>query len=222
MLSTKIYEGLKNDGIIGAKGFIEFSLGKHTVQIDSRDSVGNLIQVWFENWLLKKFPDTQKNTSTQKFPDFFLNPSNKKIDLLEVKSFDIDRGPGFDVANFDSYCNSLTQEAFRLDSDYLIFAYRMTGVDIEIVDLWLKKVWQITGGSGTYPLKVQEKKGVIYNIRPIIWYSTRAQFGPFNSLIEYLDALSDTRYQYPQTRFSNAHWLSGVKKNYKLHTGKAL
>lgn len=222
MLSTNVYNQLLADNIIGATGFIEFSLGKHNVKIDSRDSVGNLIQVWFENWLLKHFPTAQKNNSSQKFPDFFLDPTNKKQDLLEVKSFDIDRGPGFDVANFDSYCNSLTTEAFRLDSNYLIFAYRMTGTNILITNLWLKKVWEITGASSTYPLKVQEKKKVIYNIRPIIWYSARATFTPFKSRLDFVNAINATRYQYPQTHFSNAHWFNQVTANYLLFTKKAL
>lgn len=222
MLSNDVFNKLKADNIIGASGFIEFSLGKHKVKIDSRDSVGNLIQVWFENWLLHHFPKATKNNSSQKFPDFFLNPKNKTQDLLEVKSFDIDNGPGFDVANFDSYCNSLTTEAFRLDSNYLIFAYRMTGSNIEIVDVWLKKVWEITGGSGTYPLKVQEKKGVIYNIRPVIWYSNRATFKPFKSRLDFVNAINATRYQYPQTHFTNAHWLNKVVTNYLLFTKSAL
>jgi hypothetical protein len=41
--------------------------------------------------------------------------------ILQVKSFDWDRGPGFDLANFDSYCNSLLESSYRIDSDYLIF-----------------------------------------------------------------------------------------------------
>lgn len=68
-------------------------------------------------------------------------------------------------------------------------------------------------------VKVQEKKSVIYNIRPSIWYSERTTFKPFNSLEEFLSALNETRYQYPQTRHTNAHWLQNVLKNYEEHTG---
>ena len=32
----------------------------------------------------------------------------------------------------------------------------------------------------------------------------------------------NTRYKYPQTRFSNAHWLSEVIENYEEHTGVLL
>ncbi len=50
-----------------------------------------------------------------------------------------------------------------------------------------------------YPIKVQGKS-VIYNIRPSTWYSERTTFKPFSSLEEFLSALNETRYQYPQTR----------------------
>jgi len=135
--------------------------------------------------------------------------------LLEVKSFDRKRGPGFDLANFDAYCNSLLTSAYRLDSDYLVFAYQMAGGELSIENVWVKKIWELACRSGTYPLKVQEKKNVIYNIRPGVWYSERSKFKPFGSLGEFLSALNETRYRYPQTRHTNAHWLQNVLDNYE-------
>jgi hypothetical protein len=63
---------------------------------------------------------------------------------------------------------------------------------------------------------------LIYNIRPSIWYSERSKFKPFNSKEEFLSALNNTRYQYPQTRHTNGHWLRNVLKNYQEHTGVSL
>jgi len=208
--------------IIGEKGIINFSLKDLTISIETKDSVGNLLQEWLKAWLMKEGVDFEENANSQVFPDFYLDKYNKKIGLLEVKSFDWDRGPGFDLANFDSYCNSLLNSSYRLDSDYLIFAYQMKGSELTIKDVWIKKIWQLACPSGTYPLKVQEKKSVIYNIRPSTWYSVRSTFKPFNSLEEFLSALNETRYQYPQTRHSNGHWLQKVLKNYEEHTGVKL
>jgi type II restriction enzyme len=98
----------------------------------------------------------------------------------------------------------------------------MKGATITIQNVWLKKIWELTGRSSTYPLKVQEKKKIIYNIRPITWFSERSTFKPFESKEAFLKALNNTRYQYPQTRFDNAHWLNKVLKNYESHTGIAL
>jgi type II restriction enzyme len=93
---------------------------------------------------------------------------------------------------------------------------------ISIKNVWLRKIWELACPSGTYPLKVQEKKQVIYNIRPSVWYSERSRFKPFNTKEAFLKALNDTRYQYPQTRHQNAHWLRKVIKNYREHTGVLL
>lgn len=93
---------------------------------------------------------------------------------------------------------------------------------ISIKDVWLKKIWELACPSSTYPLKVQEKKNVIYNIRPSVWYSDRARFKPFENKETFLSALNNTRYQYPQTRPTNAHWLNKVLKNYQEHTGISL
>ncbi|MBS1682544.1 MAG: NgoBV family restriction endonuclease [Bacteroidetes bacterium] len=213
---------VKDYQLIGQSGFIQFTLKDITVKIETKDAIGNLIQEWLKAWMLKEKIVFEENTNTQTFPDIFLNTEDKTKGLLEIKTFDFDRGPGFDLANFDSYCNSLLEDSHRLDSDYLILAYRMNGSSITIKDVWLKKIWEISGGSGTYPIKVQEKKKIIYNIRPIIWYSTRAEFKPFSSKEEFLKALNETRYQYPKTHHDNAHWLKKVIKNYKDRTGSDL
>jgi NgoBV restriction endonuclease len=206
-------------GIIGEQGVINFTLKNLMISVETKDTVGNLLQEWLKSWMKSEGVNFEENENSQTFPDFYLNSANKKQGLLEVKTFDWDRGPGFDLANFDAYCNSLTTNAYRLDSDYLIFAYQMEGSVITIKDVWLKKIWELACPSGTYPLKVQEKKSIIYNIRPSTWYSERSQFKPFESKEAFLTALNETRYQYPQTRHGNAHWLKTVSKNYKEHTG---
>jgi type II restriction enzyme len=205
--------------IIGEKGVINFSLKDLTISIETKDTIGNLLQEWLKAWMMIEKIDFEENTNSQIFPDFYLDNQNKKQGLLEVKSFDWDRGPGFDLANFDSYCNSLLINAYRLDSDYLIFAYQMEGSIITIKNVWIRKIWELACPSGTYPIKVQEKKSVIYNLRPSTWYSERTKFKPFLTKEDFLTALNETRYQYPQTRHSNGHWLKNVIKNYQEHTG---
>ena len=190
-----------------------------SISINTKDTVGNLLQDWLKAWFIHEDIDFEENENTQKFPDFYLDADNKKTGLLEVKCFDIERGPGFDLANFDAYCNSLLTDAYRIDSDYLILAYRMNEGVLSIENVWLKKIWELACPSSTYPLKVQEKKNIIYNIRPSIWYSDRATFKPFNSRNDFLNALNDTRYQYPPTRPTNGHWLRNVQANYEEHTG---
>lgn len=221
--AEQLYKKLVTDyKLVGQKGRITFTLKDITVKIETKDTVGNLIQEWLKEWMKSEKIEFEENPNTQTFPDIFLDTKDHKKGLLEIKTFDFDRGPGFDLANFDSYSNSLLTNAYRVDSDYLILAYQMTGSEITIKDVWLKKIWELSGGSSTYPLKVQEKKKVIYNIRPIIWYSERSKFGAFKSREEFLSALNETRYQYSKTHHDNSHWLKGVIKNYKAHTGSSL
>ena len=47
--------------------------------------------------------------------------------------------------------------------------------------------------SSRYPLKTQNKKDVIYNIRPAIWYSRNTTFKVFNDKYEFVDALYKTQ-----------------------------
>jgi len=219
----ELYLKLVNEyKIIGEKGVINFSLKDLTIAVETKDTVGNLLQEWLKAWMQKENIEFEENTNSQTFPDFYLDIENRKQSLLEVKTFDWDRGPGFDLANFDSYCNSLLERAYRIDSDYLIFAYQMEGSVITIKNVWVKKIWELACGSSTYPIKVQEKKNIIYNLRPSTWYSERTKFKPFSTKEEFLSALNETRYQYPQTRHANGHWLNNVVKNYKEHTGISL
>jgi len=217
--SQELLDKLTEYGIVGQKGEINFILKDLSIKITSRDTVGNLIQDWLKQWMMTQKIEFEVSDNSQVFPDIFLNTHNKKQGLLEIKTFDYDRGPGFDIANFDAYCNSLLTSAYRLDSDYLLIGYTMHGHEITIADVWLKKIWEIAASSSTYPIKVQEKKNIIYNIRPNKWYSSRNRFPTFTNVEGFLKALNDTRYKYPQTRFTNGHWLDNVIKNYAEHTG---
>lgn len=218
--AQQLYKRLVTDyQLVGQKGRITFKLKNISVEIETKDTVGNLIQEWLKEWMKSEKIDFDANPNSQTFPDIFLDTKNLKQGLLEIKTFDFDRGPGFDLANFDSYSNSLLTNSYRIDSDYLILAYQMNGSEITIKDVWLKKIWELAGASSTYPLKVQEKKSVIYNIRPIIWFSERSKFVAFKSKEKFLKALNETRYQYPKTHHDNAHWLNKVIKNYEEHTG---
>ncbi len=153
--AEQLYKKLVNDyKLVGQTGRINFTLKDITVKIETKDTVGNLIQEWLKEWMKSEKIDFEENPQSQTFPDIFLDTTNYKKGLLEIKTFDFDRGPGFDLANFDSYSNSLLTNAYRIDSDYLILAYQMKGSEITIKNIWLKKIWELSGGSSTYPLKV--------------------------------------------------------------------
>ncbi len=90
-LFIKLTEDYK---IIGEQGVISFTLKDLTISVETKDTVGNLLQEWLKAWFKKMGIDFAENTHTQKFPDYYLDTQDKKKGLLEVKSFNWNRGPG--------------------------------------------------------------------------------------------------------------------------------
>ena len=85
-----------------------------------KSAIGDLFQKWFSKWLASKNIQYRTQPNTQEFPDFLLDKDSNTKGLLEIKTFDADRSANFDVANFEAYCPSLKNNAYRLDADYLI------------------------------------------------------------------------------------------------------
>ncbi|MDV5115793.1 NgoBV family restriction endonuclease [Clostridium perfringens] len=137
LTALELYNKLKKD-LLGQTGSIKISFCGLDVEIESTDTVGNSLQSWLEGYLEKNDIYYRTPDNTQEFPDFYLGETND-TNLLEVKAFNIDNGPGFDIANFESYCSSLKTKSYRLNADYLIIGYNMTGSTIKIDNIWLKK-----------------------------------------------------------------------------------
>jgi len=221
--AQELYRILTEDfKIIGQKGNLNFTLKNFTIKVEIKDEIGNLIQNWLANWMRNEQILFTENSNSKTFPDMFLNYGDKKTNLLELRIVDWKKMLSFDIENFNSYCDSLLTDAYRLDSDYLIIMYKVEGTQITIENVWLKKIWELSGGSKTYPVKVKEEKKHISSIRSIMWYSERSKFKGFNSKEDFLKALNETRKQCSKTSQDNADWLENVVKNYAEHTGITL
>ena len=213
-----VYNKLIDDGIFDEQGKITFSFAGINVDIDTNDIVGNIMQAWLKAWFLDNNILFGEPEDTQKFPDFYLNPYNLETDLLEVKAFNFDNSPAFDIANFESYCESVVSKPYRFHAKYLIFGYRMVGTTVTIEGLWLKNIWEITSYMQEFPLTVQNKRGMIYNIRPTKWYSLTARARrPFNTLEEFIIACYKSLYQYDKSRIDANDWINSVIYNYNSY-----
>ena len=169
--------------------------------------VTELISQWVEDWLKKYGIDYALNDLTS--------------DWLEIKSFT--GSPNFDVAAFRSFINLVIEKPWKLHSKHLLIKYKMEDGVVTVEQFWLKNLWEICSTSSTWPVKVQYKNKVIVNIRPSVWYSDRADFSPFESLEDFLAALEETIYQYPDTRTTLAlHWKEKLMKSYQNHYGRTL
>ena len=226
LTAAQLYKKLVDDyKLVGQKGRITFKLKYINLEVETKDTVGNLIQEWIKAWMLKENIEFGNPPHTQDFPDFQLDLADNKKGLLEVKCFDFDASPNFDIAAFLAYRRSLLMHPFRLDSDYLIIGYAMQGADILIKDIWLKKVWEITGPSDKWDLRCNVKQGEPTNIRPIKWYDNdRTKFKPFNNATDFVKAFDGTQRQWSRTSRDSetSTWLKNVVKGYKTSTGRDL
>lgn len=223
MTVEEIYNKLKQPLLqLQFQGIVR--IGDYDIDYQRAQVIGNIIEDWISEWLNAQGIANEHNLG-QTAPDFWFDPDNKEHELLEVKCFDyINRGPGFDIANFQSYIREIIDKPYRLHSKYLAIGY---GMDIEsglvtIHQVWLKNVWEMCCSSANRPIKVQEKKKVIYNIRPSVWYGNRSNFPTFESMEDFLSAIEQTIYDYNQTRPIAEHWLKNLIESYKNFYGVAL
>lgn len=224
--AQEIYNKLINDEhILELEGQIRFYLGDVNIIVKQKDVVGNIMQEWLQGWLDVRGIEYAPSENTQMPPDFFLNPDDKTKDLLEVKAFNRNGSPGFDIADFRMYASEILEKPYMLDVDYLIFGYDMSDDGIvTIKDVWLKKVWQITRRMENYPINLQVKEGVIHKIRPGVWYSERVtDYAIFECLEDFISAIEETTFKEPKLRSSVAStWLSVFQRNYRAWSGEEL
>ena len=155
------------ESIIGSKIHINFTITlkngeKYTGCLDNCNIIGDSM----ENIL---FPIINKHITTfekgpkQSSPDFY---NRNKCWEWELKCFS--NNPGFDISNFNSYISQLTSnlEKKLYKTQYLIFKYNLKSSVVEILDFKLCNIWELLSYNKTYPISLQCKKGMWYNIRP--------------------------------------------------------
>lgn len=201
------------------------------IVIKKGSTIESIMQEWLEGWLRHHGIDFAPNDNTQMPPDVFLDPQDKKHNLMEVKAFNYAANPGFDIADFRMYEQEIKEKPWMLDVDYLIFGYEMSkeGV-VTVKNLWLKKVWEICrpmlsgrGKSQTlWPLNLQIKQNVVHKIRPAKWYGKVSKFKTFECLEDFLSAVEETVYKNKDTRDHGPSWLDGAIGNYEKFYGKRL
>jgi len=211
----------KEDRILEINGQIKFFLGDISIIVKQKDVIGNIMQEWVQGWLEHRGIEYALSTNTQMPPDFFLNPQNRTVDLLEVKAFNRNASPGFDIADFRMYADEIIEKPYMLYVDYLIFGYDMSDEGIVTIrDVWLKKVWEITRRMKDLPVNLQVKDGVIHKIRPAVWYSSsRVEYRVFENMEDFVSAIEETVYKNPDTRDRAGKWLNRFIDSYEKHYG---
>ena len=216
--AQELYSNLVNLHLETQIGVISFNLAGISVKIDTTDTVGITLQAWLKQYLIGNNIFFSEPANTQEFPDFFLDNTDENNHMLEVKAFNYEATPAFDIANFESYCSSVKEKPYRLDADYLIFGYVMDGLgNITVEKLWLHKIWQIAGKSERFALKTQVKRDMIYNIRPNTNFKLGNE-GPFKSKDDFLFAIYKTLVEYKGMSLADS-WKNTLAINYKKYFG---
>lgn len=218
---TDVFNTLKAELEANNKGCITFSLAEVDIIVKQNNVVGNIIEEWLDSWFTKHNFDHRYNHG-QCSPDFWFNLEDEKQDWLEIKSFT--GGANFDISNFMSFIQEIVDKPWKLDSKYLCIKYTMdttTGI-VTIDNVWLKSVWEISSPSSKWSVKVQDKKSVIYNLRPASWYSTSTSFKTFDCMEDFLSALDYVIKTYPQTSSIGLNWRSKVEKAYSDYKGQKI
>lgn len=229
LTAEQVRDRLIANGLYSFSGNITFKFGGIDITVKEKDVVGNIIQSWMKEWLDQNSIEYAVRDNLQMPPDFYLDPNNKEHSLLEVKAFNYDAPPGFDIADFKMYAREILTKPYFLNTDYLIFGYKMdkaTG-DITIKDIWLKKVWEITRRANKYPINVQEKDKTVHKIRPGVWYrdnTDKLDFLTFSCVEDFISAIDETLHSIRgQTGDINAStWKSEFIESYKNYYHKKL
>lgn len=182
-----------NKDVLGKKGVITIDLAGINLDIQAKDIIGNSLQEWLGLWFDKNGVKYRVLKNTQEFPDYIIDFDGVES-YLEIKTWNYVKGPAFDLANFNSYIDSLSDNPKKIDADYLIFGYESNSNGFIIQEIFSKQIWEMAGKSSVDPLKIQNKKGTVYNIRPMSFHSKPDT--TFKTRLEFLDALVDTKRKY--------------------------
>lgn len=230
LTAEQIYSKLQQE-LLSAKGKITFHLADIDIIVRQKDVVGNIMQEWVEGWLKANNIEYALNDNTQMPPDFYLDLNDKKHNLLEIKAFNYESSPAFDIADFRMYEHEIASKPWMLDVTYLIFGYEMSdNGDVSIRQVWMKKVWEISRAmeSGkkphkvVWPINLQIKEGIVHKIRPAKWFGRTTKFPIYESIEDFLAAIEETIYQNKDTRDDISWWKQQMSENYKLFYGKEI
>jgi hypothetical protein len=131
------------------------------IDITNCNPIGDIMEDIVFNYLKNKV--NIREGPPQKSPDYYIDDSE-----YELKTFK--GSPNFDISNYVSFINQLSQTngVYRklFNTKYIIFEYEEKNDKFCIVSFHYKRLWEILSYDKTYPISIQNKKNIWYNIRP--------------------------------------------------------
>lgn len=213
----EIKQLLKSSNIRAEKGRVYIDLANIRINVKTKDVVGNVLQDWFGEWLIRNNIIWKGGPHTQSWPDFILEDGSH----LEFKCFDHTKNPAFDLANFDAYIRCLLSYPERLDTLHLVWSYELNKIgELRIKEWWWKHIWEMTGPSATNILELQVKQGAPTNIRPKNWRTGRSPI--FRSRREFVQAIAQAIDKFYPSNPRYENWFDKVERAYITKTKNML
>ena len=140
---------------------------------------------------------------------------------MDIKAFNINEDPAFDVADGYGFIEDLLVDISKLNADYIIFGYLLDDKgNLIIKEIWSKKIWQLIGKSPKNHITCQirtlkgkdHSEGRLQKFRPYNFHKPRSQKNKFNTLLEFLESLQLLLNYNNGTKSIYSDWLSKIKK----------
>ena len=114
---------LTKEKLEGQHGTISITFANRTHVYSGNDVIGNCLQEWLPDWFQYLGVDIKKGDGSQKFPDFIAKFNGVEY-AVEVKAWNINNQPAFDLANFNSFLDTTYTAPGKLNAYYFILGYR--------------------------------------------------------------------------------------------------
>ena len=219
---TEMETLLKKD-VLHKGGNITISISDIPKISHTRDIIGNCIQEWLPQWFEDNGLNLEANTATQKFPDFIAHFDNdkEKSKAVDIKCWNYQQSPSFDIANFDSFYNVVYDNPAKIFAKYLTIGYTPTQHGFRIDYVNLLNLWDIVGKASKYPLSLQVKRGRPYAIRPINFAKCTEK--AFKNPLALIQAVKDARLIFPSdtASYDPDDWYNKVKETVDEQNEKA-
>lgn len=196
-------------------GTINITFANRTHIYTGNDIIGNCLQEWLPNWFKHLGVNIQPGKGTQTFPDFIVCFDDKSYDM-EIKAWNINNNPAFDLANFHSFIETTFNNPGKINAQYFILGYSPENdgfsQGFSIKKIFLKNIWEITSSTQKYPLTIQVKRGMPYAIRPYNFNKNPKQ--SFKSKEKFIDAVKHAFDLFPSKslNFTSDDWYYKVSK----------
>ena len=149
---------------VGKKIVLTANFNGRSLPIMNPNLVGDLLEDIFYPFYKEVCPDFEEGPK-QESPDFFVHGQDFQF---EQKAFY--ESPGFDISNFTSLLHQISKPGELIKklfkTKYLVYEYGIEECAFVIKNFWMLNIWNLPTYGNTYPISMQVKKKVWYNIRP--------------------------------------------------------